>query len=187
MRYPLAVNLRRYARAVPRACVVVALILTTVVSATEPGWTPRLVDRVTDLADVLSAEDEQRLAGILERYEKETLHQIAILTIPTLAGESIEAFSLRVANKWGLGHKGIDDGILVTLALQERRIRIELGRGMERFITDAAAQSIIDVSMRPAFRSGDYAGGFQAALEELMRQGRRFVVTQDDIAKAKQQ
>jgi len=122
----------------------------------------------------------------LANYERETSHQIGVLLIPTLSGESIESFSLRVANSWKLGQKGLDNGILVTLAMEERAVRIELGLGMERFISNAAAQSIIKNSMVPAFRRGDYAGGLHAGLEQLMSEGRRFVVTPAELQRGRQ-
>jgi len=123
---------------------------------------------------------------MLEGYEQETSHQLAVLVITTLSEESIDSFSLRVANVWGLGQKGLNNGILVTLAIKERRVRIALGFGMEKYITNAMAQSIINNAMVPAFRKGDYLGGLQAGLELLMKQGRQFVVTQDDLQRAKE-
>jgi uncharacterized membrane protein YgcG len=95
---------------------------------------PRLDGRVTDVANMSSGPDRERLSGLLARYERETFHQIGVLLIPTLSGETIETYSLRVANSWKLGQKGLDNGILVTMAMKERAIRIELGVGFERFI-----------------------------------------------------
>lgn len=130
--------------------------------------------RVTDLAGVLSQTELRSLTGMLAAYEAETHHQIAVLTTPTLDGEPIEAFSLRVANAWGVGVKGWDDGILVTLAMRERGIRIEVGRGLERYISNATAKEIIEKDMVPALRKGDYAGGLRAGLQELMEEARRY-------------
>lgn len=155
--------------------------------AADYQWTPRLERRVTDVANVLSISDRNRLAKMLELYEQETSHQLAVLVITTLSEESIDSFSLRVANAWGLGQKGLNNGILVTLAIKERKVRIELGLGMEKYITNAAAQSIISNAMVPAFRKGDYSGGLQAGLEFLMKQGRQFVVTPADLQRAKEQ
>lgn len=138
---------------------------------------PRLEGRVTDVAKVLSEADRKRLAGMLTSYERETSHQIAVLLVPNLSGENIESFSLRVANAWKLGQRGLDNGILVTLAMEEKLIRIELGAGMKKYISNAAAQSIIHDSMLPAFRKNDFAGGLHAGLQELMKQARKFVVS----------
>lgn len=137
---------------------------------------PKLSGWVNDTAGVLTAAQRERIAGTLEKYQKETQHQIVVLTIPSLGEEGIEAFSLRTANAWGRGNKGVDDGILVTLAMKERRARIELGKGMQRFISDADAKTIMDTDMTPLFSKGDISGGLERGLERLMDEGRRFVV-----------
>jgi hypothetical protein len=86
-----------------------------------------------------------------------------------------ESFCLRTFNKWGLGRKGIDDGILICMAMKERRVRIELGFGMERYISNADAKAIIDKDMTPSFAKGDFAGGLELGLKRLMvGRGRRF-------------
>ena len=132
------------------------------------GW-------INDTANVLSGPDRERLSDILRRYQRETHHQLTVLTVPTLSGENIERFSDRVANAWGLGYKGLDNGILVTLAIKERKVRIELGRGMEPYISESTAQSII-TSMTPALAKGDFAGGLESGLNQLMEKARTFVI-----------
>src|SRR4029077_11755621 len=102
--------------------------------------------------------------------------QIVVLIIPSLGDETIEAFSLRTANAWGVGNKGFDDGILVCLAMKERRARIGLGKGIERFISDADAKIILDREMTPLFSKKDFFGGLERGIERLMDEGRRFVV-----------
>jgi uncharacterized protein len=101
------------------------------------------------------------------------------LTIASLGGEKIEALSLKTANAWRLGNKGFDDGILVILAMKEHRARIEVGKGMQRFISDADAKRTLDTEMTPPFSRGDIAGGLERGLEQLMDEGRRFVVEID--------
>jgi uncharacterized protein len=137
---------------------------------------PKLNGRVNDYAGVLTVAEQERIAGTLQKYQQETHHQIAVLTIQSLRGEKIEAFSLRTANAWGLGNKGVDDGILVTIAMQERSARIELGKGMQRFISDADAKEIMDTEMTPRFARGDISGGIERGLDRLMEEGRRFAV-----------
>lgn len=85
--------------------------------ALEGDWIPKLNGRINDTAGVLTVPERQRIAGTLEQYERETHHQIAVFTIASLDGERIETLSLRTANTWRLGNKGLDDGILVTLAM----------------------------------------------------------------------
>jgi uncharacterized protein len=135
---------------------------------------PALTGRVNDTAGVLQPTDRDRISNLLADYQRETGHQVAVLTVPTLADESIESFCLRAANTWRLGRKGIDDGILVCLAMKERRVRIELGLGMGRHISNADAKEIIDVDMTPSFAMGDFAGGLERGLTRLMQEGRRF-------------
>lgn len=139
------------------------------------GQVPQLAGRVTDLATVLSAEDHLLLTQMLANYERETTHQIAVLTVPTLSGEAIEVFSLRTANAWALGRKSVNNGILVVLAPSERKVRIELGLGFEPYISDAQANEIIQTQMLPAFREKAYSKGLERGLQQLMRQGRAFV------------
>jgi uncharacterized protein len=135
---------------------------------------PVLNGRVNDADNVLSIEDQERLAKLLKNYEQETKHQIAVLIVPTLRDEDIESFCLRTAKAWRLGRKGIDDGIVVCLAMKERRVRIELGLGMNRYISNAEAKEIIDLEMTPSFAKGDIAGGLERGLKRLMEEGRRF-------------
>jgi uncharacterized protein len=138
---------------------------------------PMLKGRVNDAASVLSKEDQERLSNLLRDYEKETKHQIVVLIVPTLGDETIESFCLRTLNKWGLGRKGIDDGILVCMAMKERRVRVELGLGMGRYISNADAKALIDKDMTPSFAKGDFAGGLERGLKRLMEEGRRFTAT----------
>lgn len=156
--------------------VALALSFCALTHAADYSSVPILQGRVTDLPNVLSVQDRERLSKMLAVYEHETQHQLAVLIVPTLSGESIDSYSLRVAKAWKLGQKGVNNGILVTLAIADRKIRIELGLGMELYISNATAASIANRAMIPAFRRGDYAGGLEAGLTELMKEGRRFVV-----------
>jgi len=134
--------------------------------------TPKPRGWVTDLAGVLSSKEVAALDHLLAQYERETTHQIMVLTVPTLAGETIEDFALRVANTWGVGRKGVDNGILVVVALAERRMRIELGYGFERHISNDQAAGIIRNQMAPSFKDKAYAQGLEQGLQELMRLAR---------------
>jgi len=113
---------------------------------------------------------------MLTAYEAETYHQVAVLVVSTTCLEAIEAFSLRVANTSGIGAKDFDDGILVVLAIDDKRARIALGLGMERYISDATTQDIMDSIMVPAFRKGNYSAGLEAGLRRLMDEGRKYVI-----------
>lgn len=134
------------------------------------------VGRVNDDASVLSVQEKEHITKLLADYEHETSHQLAVVTVKSLAGESIESFSLRTATHRGLGLKGIDNGILVVVAPNDRKARIELGRGFEEYISDSRAQEIITTQMLPAFRQQQYAAGIERGLTALMSDGRVFVV-----------
>jgi len=120
---------------------------------------PYLTGRVVDEAEILSADARQRVADTLRRHEQKTGNQIAVLTVPTIHGESIEEYAVRVFEQWKLGQKGKDNGVLVVVVPQDRRMRIEVGYGLEGVLTDAHASRIIRNVMTPRFRDGDFSGG----------------------------
>jgi uncharacterized protein len=120
---------------------------------------PYLTGRVVDNAEILKAETRRRIADELQAHEKKTGNQVAVLTVPTLGGESVEEYAVRVFEQWKLGRKGQDNGVLVVVVPQDRRMRIEVGYGLEGTLTDVAASRIIRDVMTPRFRSGDYDGG----------------------------
>ena len=104
---------------------------------------PYLTGRVTDNAEILDADARTRLDDLLRAHEQATGNQIAVLTVPTLDGESIEDFSTRVFGTWKLGQKGKDNGVLVVVVPRDRRMRIEVGYGLEGVLPDAAASRIV--------------------------------------------
>ncbi|MEL7060942.1 MAG: TPM domain-containing protein [Acidobacteriota bacterium] len=128
---------------------------------------PFLGGRVVDEAGLLDAAEEETLDQRLEAFEAETGSQIAVLTVPSLEGEPIEDFALRVAETWQIGRGEFDDGLLVVVSRDDRRMRIEVGYGLEGAVPDAMARRIVDGQMAPRFRNGDFAGGLQAATSAL--------------------
>lgn len=108
-----------------------------------------------------------RLDAQLAAFEAETTHQIVVLTVPSLEGEAIEPFALRVAERWRLGQAGADNGILVVVAPKDRRARIEVGYGLEGSLTDAAASRIIREAIAPKFKGGDFDGGTIAGVQAI--------------------
>jgi uncharacterized protein len=129
---------------------------------------PPLSGRVVDLANLLSADVESSLTAELAEHERKTGNQIAVLTLPSLDGELLEDYSHRVATSWKLGQKGSDNGVLLVIVAGERRIRIEVGYGLEGKLTDAASARIIRNVIVPHFRSNDFAGGISAGLKAVM-------------------
>ena len=137
------------------------------------GWSanevalPALTERVTDLTGTLSAEDRAGLTASLTALEKDKGAQIAIVLLPTTQPESIEQFGIRLAEAWKIGRKGVDDGVIVIVAKDDRRMRIEVGYGLEGAIPDAIAKRIVAEQMAPRFREGDFAGGLRATVATL--------------------
>ncbi|HZJ38023.1 MAG TPA: TPM domain-containing protein, partial [Chthoniobacterales bacterium] len=104
---------------------------------------PPLRGRVNDYAGVMSQDQVRMLESQLAQFEQETGHQIAVLTIPTLDGEDIEGFSIRVAENWKIGKKGFDNGVILLVAVKDRKLRLEVGYGLEGVLPDAIADRII--------------------------------------------
>ena len=120
---------------------------------------PYLTGRVNDNAQILSETTRQSLSKILKNHEDHTSNQIAILTVPTIDGENIEEYAVDVFEAWKLGQKNNDNGILIVVVPNDRRMRIEVGYGLEATLTDAMAGRIIQFVMTPKFKNGDYDGG----------------------------
>jgi uncharacterized protein len=130
---------------------------------------PRLGARVTDLTNTLTSTQRDALDRELAAFERRKGAQIAVLLVLTTAPETVEQYSIRVAENWKLGRKGIDDGALVLVAKTDRKLRIEVGYGLEGVIPDAVAKRVTDEIIIPYFRQGDFYGGIQAAVARLIR------------------
>jgi len=134
---------------------------------------PPLRGRVNDYAGVMSQDQVRALESQLAQFEQETGHQIAVLTIPTLDGEDIEGFSIRVAENWKIGKKGFDNGVILLVAVKDRKLRLEVGYGLEGVLPDAIATRITSDYIVPRFRAQDYAGGIISgidAVEKVIKQ-----------------
>lgn len=129
---------------------------------------PLLTGRVTDNAGILSQETAARLSALLKQHEDSTSNQVAVLTIPSLEGEVLENYSMRVAEAWKLGRKGTDNGVLLLVARDDRKVRIEVGRGLEGNLPDITCGLIIRNVIVPHFKSGDYDGGVSAGVEAIV-------------------
>ena len=126
-----------------------------------------MIGRVVDAGNVLTAEEEGRLTNRLETLERETSTQIVIATIPTLGSGSIEDYTFRLAESWRIGQSGLDNGVVILVAVQDRWVRFEVSYGLEAVIPDGLAGRIIRERITPAFRQGNYYGGLDAAVEGL--------------------
>jgi len=129
---------------------------------------PALASRVTDLTGTLSSAERTSLETQLAHFEARKGAQIAVLIVPTTQPEEIEQYSIRVVEAWKLGREKPDDGALLLVAMQDRALRIEVGRGLEGALTDLVANRIIDETITPRFREGDFAGGIAAGVERMI-------------------
>ena len=124
---------------------------------------PALTARVIDQTGTLTEADRIALETTLESYEQSKGSQIVVLMVPTTHPEDIAAYAWRVADSWKIGRKDVGDGLLIVVAKNDRRMRMEVARALEGAIPDLAAARIIDQQMAPHFRQNDYAGGITAA------------------------
>lgn len=129
---------------------------------------PKLQGYVNDYAGMISPETKARLESELRAFEQSDSTQVVIFTIPSLEGEAIEDFGIKVAESWKIGQKGKDNGIIFVVAKQERKMRIEVGRGLEGKLTDLMAGRIIDLVVKPRFKRADYDGGFTAGVSAII-------------------
>jgi uncharacterized protein len=129
---------------------------------------PPLTGRVVDQTGTLSADDIATLTQTLRGLELRKGSQVAVLIVPTTEPETIEQYSIRVAEAWKIGRKKVDDGALLVVAKNDRKLRIEVGYGLEGALTDVTARRIIDEIITPKFKSGDFAGGISAGVDRII-------------------
>ncbi|RPH50324.1 MAG: TPM domain-containing protein [Desulfobacteraceae bacterium] len=129
---------------------------------------PALKGRVNDYASILSPETAQKLDAVLSEIEKSDSTQIAVLTIPSLEGEVLEEFSIKVAEAWKIGQKNLDNGAILLVSKNDRKLRIEVGQGLEGKLTDLVSGRIIRSEIIPRFREGDFNGGIEAGIYAMI-------------------
>jgi uncharacterized protein len=170
--------LGRYAaRVLGAAAVTVGLTVTLGLLPASSGFTasaaevsvPRLSARVTDLTGTLTEVQRQALEGTLAAFEQKKGSQIAVLMLPSIQPETIEQYSIRVAEAWKIGRKGTDDGLILVIAKDDHKLRIEVGRGLEGAIPDVIAKRVIREVIAPHFLSGDFNGGVVDGTAALMK------------------
>lgn len=135
-------------------------------SAAEPNY-PALTGRIVDQAGIIRPEDRAAITAELESLEATSTDQVAIATVKSLEGYSIEDYGIGLARKWALGQKDKDNGILLLVAPNERKVRIEVGRRLEPMMTDALSKIIITNAIIPKFRQGDYSGGIRDGVRDI--------------------
>ena len=171
---------RRGARgAFVRACVALAMALVIPSAfAQQQGWEPTseglapipaLRARVTDETRTLSSAEQQALETKLADWEQRTSNQLVVLLVPSTKPEPIEAYSIRVAEAWKIGRKGQDNGVVFVIAKDDRKMRIEVGYGLEGVLTDATSRRIIAEDVAPRFRSNQFAAGINAGVDRIIQ------------------
>lgn len=148
--------------------IVVALSLCWAFAAAADVAVPPLTGRVVDQTGTLSATQAADLEQKLKSFEDRKGSQIAVLIVPTTAPETIEQYSIRVVDQWKLGRKKVDDGALLLVAKDDRKLRIEVGYGLEGALNDATTKRIIDEIITPRFRNGDFAGGIDTGVDRMI-------------------
>jgi uncharacterized protein len=156
-------------QAVRAIMVALALCWAFALAATAEVAVPPLSGRVVDQTVTLSDSEIASLDATLKEFEARKGSQIAVLIVPTTAPEAIEQYSIRVAEAWKIGRKKIDDGAILVVAKNDRKLRIEVGYGLEGALNDVTAKRIIDEIITPKFRSGDFAGGISSGVDQIIR------------------
>jgi uncharacterized protein len=156
-----------------RAAALALAVLLPLGAALAAQFPPRPAARVTDLANLLAPDQRQILEDRLATFERETTHQVAVLAIPSLEGEPLESFSHQVATTWKLGRAGVDNGVLLLIVARDRKVRIEVGYGLEPSLPDGLAGAIIRESIAPNFRRGAYFQGINEAVDRIFTATRK--------------
>jgi uncharacterized protein len=147
---------------------IVALALILAFVSASAQQVPYLSGRVNDNADILSSATVSELNAELKAFEDSTSNQVVVLTINSLDGANLEEYSVNVAQTWKLGQKGKDNGVLLLVVKDDRKIRIEVGYGLEGTLTDALCSTIIQRQILPRFRNGDYDGGVEGGVKAIL-------------------
>ena len=151
------------------AVIIAAVFLAFVIPAHADVAVPQLTGRVVDQTGTLSNSDIAALSQKLRDFENRKGSQVAVLIVPTTQPETIEQFSIRVADAWKIGRKKVDDGAILIVAKNDRHLRIEVGYGLEGALTDVTSRRIIDEIITPKFRTGDFAGGISDGVDRMIR------------------
>ena len=144
------------------------LCLLVVVGAWAAPEFPELTGRVVDQAGILSAAEEKSLSDILRGHEDETTNQVTVVTLESLDGYDIADYGYQLGRHWGIGQEGRDNGVLLIVAPNDRKVRIEVGYGLEGMLTDAAAKWIIERAIVPKFKSGDFEDGIRDGVVAIL-------------------
>ena len=150
---------RIFKRVLSCAAAIVLTVILCLSAAAEVAYQPTAQFFVNDFADVLSAETEQQIVELGRTLQQQTGAQAVAVTVPTLDGQSVEDYAIDLANDWGIGQEDKDNGVLILIAVEERKLRIEVGLGLEGALPDGKTGRIMDEYMTPSLRQNDYSTG----------------------------
>jgi uncharacterized protein len=156
-----------YSRGVLPCFLLLALLIVSTLAAAQPTYPP-LNSRINDGANLIGAEARQRIEGKLKAHEDKTTDQLVVATVPSLQGVSVEDFANGLFRFWKLGDRAKNNGALLLVAPTERKVRIEVGYGLEGALTDALSKVIITTAIAPKFKTGDFAGGIEAGVDAIL-------------------
>lgn len=159
---------RRAGPAAGAVRLVLALLLLAAALPALAQSLPALTGRVVDTAGLIDPAAERALTDRLAAFEAKSSDQIVVATVPDLGGEAIEPYANRLFRQWNLGQAGENNGVLLLVSRDDRRMRIEVGYGLEGTLTDLHSKLIIENTMVPAFRAGDFSGGISAAVDDIV-------------------
>lgn len=157
-------SVRRSAEAIAGALL---LLVALAISAYPQPKFPELTGRIVDNAGLIKPEDRAAIEAELAALEQKSTDQLVVVTLPSLQGYEIEDFGYQLGRKWGIGQAGRNNGVLLIVAPNERRVRIEVGRGLEPIVTDLLSKLVIENTILPAFRRGDFSGGIRAGVRDI--------------------
>lgn len=136
-----------------------------VAAYTSPGTPSGFVN---DFAGTLSAQEKQQLEQKLSDFSRTSGNEISLVTVKNLGGDTVENYAVTLFHEWGIGKRGKDNGVLILVAIDDRQMRIEVGYGLEQYLTDAQSSWIINNVMKPSFQAGDFYGGIDGAVNEII-------------------
>jgi len=160
-------SLRSAARYPVQVAAGLLLLLVTAIVLSAPDF-PQLTGRVVDAAQLLSAEAKARLVERLEAHEQQTGNQLVVVTLPSLGGYDIDDYGYQLGRHWGIGQQDNDNGALLIVARDDRKVRIEVGYGLEGSLTDALSSAIIHQRILPQFRNGDFESGIEQGIDAML-------------------
>lgn len=147
---------------------ILALLLSTL-TADITQYFPKLDGRVVDTANILSTSSKEKLSAILKEHEDKTSNQIVVVTLKSLNSYPIEDYSYQLGRYWGIGQKDLNNGVLLVISMQEKKLRIEVGYGLEGALTDKTSYEIINYTLKPKFKQEQYEAGIFQSVNEIIQ------------------